>query len=96
MNQGKIICEILKEIRTRIAHENEIPFYVEECTFDGECKGTCPRCEAELTYLEKKIHEFQSLITFFINHQWNPVSLIGSFIKFIVLVINELIFIDFI
>lgn len=60
MNQGKIKCEILKEIRTRIAHENEIPFYVEECTFDGECKGTCPRCEAELLDLETKLFERSS------------------------------------
>lgn len=57
MNQGKIKCEILKEIRTRIAHENEIPLIVEACTFDGDCKGTCPRCEAELNYLEHKMEE---------------------------------------
>ena len=26
-----------------------------ECRFQGECRGTCPRCESELRYLEKQL-----------------------------------------
>jgi len=57
MNKGKNKCEILKEIRIQIAQENEIPLEVEDCSYDGDCRGTCPRCEAELHYLEQKLSE---------------------------------------
>ncbi len=52
---GKEKCRILKEIRRKIADENDIPFVTEECTHKGNCKGTCPRCESELRYLEKQL-----------------------------------------
>ena len=52
---GKEKCRILKEIRRRIADENDIPFVTEECTHKGNCRGTCPRCESELRYLEKQL-----------------------------------------
>ena len=58
---GKRKCEILKEIRQRIADENEIPFKTHECNFKGECSGTCPRCESELHYLEKQLEKRISL-----------------------------------
>ena len=45
---GKQKCRILKQIRQRIADENDIPYVTRECTFQGECRGTCPRCESEL------------------------------------------------
>ena len=61
MNKGKDCCEILKNIRLQIAQENEIPFQIEACTFEGDCRGTCPRCEAELLYLEQKIAEKKQL-----------------------------------
>ena len=52
---GKAKCKALKEIRQKIAEENDIEYVVSECTYQGECKGTCPRCEAELRYLEKEL-----------------------------------------
>ena len=52
---GKEKCRILKQIRQRIAEENDIPYVTRECTFRGECKGTCPRCESELRYLEREL-----------------------------------------
>ena len=58
---GKRKCEILKEIRQRIADENEIPFKTHECHFHGECSGTCPRCESELNYLERQLEKRISL-----------------------------------
>ena len=53
--QGRQKCRILREIRQRIADENDIPFVTEECTHKGSCRGTCPRCESELRYLEKQL-----------------------------------------
>ena len=53
--RGKEKCKILKQIRKRIADENDIPFVVEECEHKGECKGTCPKCEAELRELEREL-----------------------------------------
>lgn len=52
---GKKKCRILKEIRQKIADENDIPYVTHECKFQGECEGTCPRCESELKYLEKQL-----------------------------------------
>ncbi len=54
-NKGKDICNQLKEIRKQIASENDIPLEEHECHYDGPCKGTCPRCDAELQYLEKEL-----------------------------------------
>lgn len=53
--KGKEKCKALKEIRKKIAEENDIVFAVSECTHQGDCKGTCPKCEAELRYLEKEL-----------------------------------------
>ena len=55
MTNGKNICNQLKEVRKRIAEENQIPMKIEECTYKGECRGTCPRCEAEVRYLENAL-----------------------------------------
>ena len=55
MTHGKNICNQLKEVRKRIAEENDIPLEIEECTYKGECRGTCPRCEAEVRYLENAL-----------------------------------------
>lgn len=58
---GKQKCKILKEIRQRIADENDIPYVTRECTHKGDCKGTCPKCESELRYLEEQLQKRQSL-----------------------------------
>lgn len=58
---GKAKCKILKEIRRRIAAENEIPFVTKDCTYQGSCKGTCPKCEEELRYLERQLEKRQRL-----------------------------------
>ncbi len=59
--KGKEKCKALKEIRKQIADENDIPFVVSQCTHKGECKGTCPKCEAELKYLERELAIKQEL-----------------------------------
>lgn len=55
--RGKEKCKILREIRQRIASENDIPFVTSECQHKGECKGTCPKCEAELRFLERELEK---------------------------------------
>lgn len=54
---GKDKCELLKGIREQIAQENDIELESEECTFEGDCTGTCPKCEDELRYLENEINK---------------------------------------
>ena len=57
MTRGKNICRQLKEVRRRIAEENDIPLEMKECTYQGPCRGTCPRCEAEVRYLENALEK---------------------------------------
>lgn len=52
---GKSKCKILKDIRRQIAQENDIEYITSECKFQGECSGTCPKCESELRYLENEL-----------------------------------------
>lgn len=59
--KGKEKCKALKEIRRQIAENNDIPFVVSQCTHQGDCKGTCPKCESELRYLERELAIRQGL-----------------------------------
>ena len=61
MAKGKQTCKILKEIRKQIAEENDIKLVIEECTYKGDCSGTCPKCEAEVRYLERELEKRQRL-----------------------------------
>lgn len=56
MARGKQTCKILKEIRRQIAEANGIEFVTSECRYRGDCLGTCPKCEAEVRYLEQQLH----------------------------------------
>lgn len=55
MTRGKTTCRILKEIRRQIAETNDIEFVTSECRYQGDCAGTCPKCEAEVRYLEMQL-----------------------------------------
>ena len=61
MAKGKQTCKILKEIRKQIAEENDIELVISECTYKGDCLGTCPKCEAEVRYLERELEKRQRL-----------------------------------
>lgn len=61
MAKGKRTCKILKEIRKQIAADNDIELVIEECTYKGDCLGTCPRCEAEVRYLERELEKRQRM-----------------------------------
>lgn len=54
---GKEKCKALKEIRKQIAEKNDIEYAISECSHKGDCKGTCPKCEAELRYLERELEK---------------------------------------
>lgn len=56
MARGKQTCKLLKEIRRQIAEANGIEFVTSECRYKGDCLGTCPKCEAEVRYLEQQLH----------------------------------------
>lgn len=55
MKRGKQTCRILKEIRKQIAEANDIEFVTSECQYQGDCLGTCPKCESEVHYLEQQL-----------------------------------------
>lgn len=58
---GKKKCKILKEIRAQIAEANDIAYVVEECKHQGNCRGTCPKCEQEVLYLEQELEKRRQL-----------------------------------
>ena len=55
MSRGKSICSVLKTIRKQVADANDIQYEPRECGYQGECRGTCPACEAEVRYLERQL-----------------------------------------
>ncbi|MBR5086581.1 MAG: hypothetical protein IKX31_06210 [Muribaculaceae bacterium] len=61
MKRGKRICETLKNIRREIAVANEIDYNPTECNHEGDCAGTCPKCESETRWLERQLRNRQAL-----------------------------------
>ena len=44
---GKEKCRRLKAIRKALADRLGVDIHQVECTFEGECRGTCPKCKQE-------------------------------------------------
>ena len=40
-------CEVLKSVRRNLADKLEVELHQKECTYQGECKGTCFKCKQE-------------------------------------------------
>ena len=57
---GKAKCKLLKQIRREIAKNNDIAYVTSECKYQGDCSGTCPKCEAEVRYLEEELRKRQN------------------------------------
>lgn len=55
MLKSRYTCEQLKAIRTEIAKANDIDYTPSVCNFQGICRGTCPACEAERSYIEQEL-----------------------------------------
>ena len=61
MYKGKSICRELKKIRKMIAEQNNIPLEDSECHYEGDCAGTCPKCDAEVRFLENALRMSKQL-----------------------------------
>ncbi len=48
-------CDVLKNIRKKIALCNNLSVDFRECTFHGPCAGTCPKCEEELSQINEQL-----------------------------------------
>ena len=48
-------CRQLREIRKELADKLNIDLHQTECTFKGDCSGTCPKCEQEEQILNKAL-----------------------------------------
>lgn len=59
MNQGKQRCEALRAIRIKLAEANGLEYTPHECTFEGDCYGSCPLCDAELERLTDGLTELK-------------------------------------
>ena len=55
MKKGKRICNSLKEVRMQVAKANDIKYAPTECHYEGDCAGTCPKCESEVRWLEQQL-----------------------------------------
>ena len=55
MKRGKKICNTLKEVRMQVAKANGIKYAPTECRHEGDCAGTCPKCESEVRWLEQQL-----------------------------------------
>ena len=55
MLKGRYTCEQLKAIRSEIAKANDIDYTPSVCKYQGICRGTCPACEAERSYIEQEL-----------------------------------------
>ncbi len=53
--RGKDKCELLKTIRKDVAEKYDLEYVPEECQYQGDCSGTCPKCEAELVDLQRQL-----------------------------------------
>lgn len=67
--KNKEKCNILKTIRKNIAKKIGIDLKQKECTFKGECTGTCPTCQ-----MKEKILNEQLLL----NHKNNNKEIIEN------------------
>ncbi|MCF0130909.1 MAG: hypothetical protein HUJ71_04240 [Pseudobutyrivibrio sp.] len=48
-------CKIMKSIRKKMADKLGVDLHQTECTFEGECRGTCPKCKQEEDLLNHAI-----------------------------------------
>ena len=58
---GRLKCNYLKAVRRRVAEANGLELEIPECTYEGDCSGTCPRCEGEIRQLEHALSLRRSL-----------------------------------
>ena len=57
MDKGKEKCEILKAIRAYVAEKYGLDYTPSECNHRGKCRGTCPKCDAELEDIQRQLEK---------------------------------------
>lgn len=57
---GRQKCEMINQIRKKVADNNDIDFVIYDCTFEGDCTGKCAKSDSELNYLEGELEKRQS------------------------------------
>lgn len=55
MDVNKEKCKTLKQIRKKMADALDIDLHQQECTYEGKCSGTCPKCRQEEQQLNQAI-----------------------------------------
>lgn len=55
MSRNKEKCKVLKTIRKKLADTLGVELHQRECTFEGECSGTCPKCQQEEQILNQAL-----------------------------------------
>lgn len=55
MDIHKEKCKKLKEIRKKVADKIGIDLHQSECTYEGPCSGTCPKCAMEEQRLNRAL-----------------------------------------
>lgn len=89
MRRGKEKCEILKAIRTYVADKYGVEYSPTECIHEGECRGTCPKCDAELAELQESLEvkgitdisedaKLNDLVRNYLNQDNNSVPMPGE------------------
>lgn len=63
MDFHKERCKKLKEIRKKVADKIGIDLHQTECTFEGKCSGTCPKCQQEEQRLNQALLAKTALAT---------------------------------
>ncbi len=55
MDINKEKCRILKQVRKKVADALQIDLNQRECTYEGPCSGTCPKCRQEERVLNQAL-----------------------------------------
>ena len=57
MIKGKDKCAFLRLVRADIADKYGLDYAPAECKHKGDCSGTCPKCDAELKFIQEQLDE---------------------------------------
>lgn len=55
MDMKKEKCKVLKQVRKKMADALDIDLHQTECTYEGACSGTCPKCKQEEEMLNRAL-----------------------------------------
>ena len=64
---GRERCRLMKELRRTYADAEGLDIVISDCSYTGECTGTCPSCEAEMRAMARLL-ERKALSSTFKNH----------------------------